>query len=602
MQKPKENWRTAEQFKQQHKLDIHNYSINNQFTFDSEIKSDFVNYQLSLLNKYINTYNLKIEFDFDFGITYAQVMLNEQPSKYCSLTAVIDEEVFYLTSSQEINLNAEYGRLCASEYERLTNIEFDKYTTRKAKETLPAVKNIYNSKVVSLGSTVRYEHSGDNVQSYNSEGFDVVNEDSASESKFVKLTPEQIEEMDKEEYLNILASNSVLQEKVKNIYTEEDRQRARSAQSKRRQTELIDNISLNVDLVKGNPLYRVKFLTLTFKDDIRDSSLVWDELSKFNKRLKRFVSKYKTGSKDFSYIAVIELTKKERCHIHIVLFNLDYIDKPILQCLWQNLTLDYSQDLNAVEQQARELERQFELTDDGGLVDVRAIQDAEDSSQTIAQYVGKTIAQYVGKTIAQSYDDPKTNPLFGKRKISYSQNIKRVDTSRIMHDSRTFKSEEAYNQFLKDLEKLGQAKHIRSLNLSQLIADGYNISSIKHNLNISRINKNYKMQKYYENLIEQYTYDKFVCEIDKKKYKQLCKQYGVIGFSYQSFERNVQAKKRKQLIVAKRSLNTIEEAKEKYDIRQNAKDKMEVKKRASETQSNITEFKQMTRDEFFNQI
>lgn len=70
-----------------------------------------------------------------------------------------------------------------------------------------------------------------------------------------------------------------------------------------------------------------KFITLTFKDDIKDYSIANYEFNKFIKKLSRVYT--------YLYIAVPEKTKKGRIHYHVI-SSLPYIKNQELRKIWGN--------------------------------------------------------------------------------------------------------------------------------------------------------------------------------------------------------------------------------------------------------------------------
>lgn len=73
-----------------------------------------------------------------------------------------------------------------------------------------------------------------------------------------------------------------------------------------------------------------KFLTLTFKEDVRDIKKANYEFKKFRQRLE-----YSLGVK-LKYLGVIEFTKKGRIHYHVIFFNMPYIKHSELLRIWGN--------------------------------------------------------------------------------------------------------------------------------------------------------------------------------------------------------------------------------------------------------------------------
>ncbi|NLA96514.1 MAG: Rep protein, partial [Clostridiaceae bacterium] len=86
-------------------------------------------------------------------------------------------------------------------------------------------------------------------------------------------------------------------------------------------------------LVNANVTPRSKFVTLTFKEDIKDLRQANYEFEKFIKRLK-----YKFNL-NIKYLTVIEFQDKNRggvIHYHTIFFNLPYIPNMELSKIWKN--------------------------------------------------------------------------------------------------------------------------------------------------------------------------------------------------------------------------------------------------------------------------
>lgn len=73
-----------------------------------------------------------------------------------------------------------------------------------------------------------------------------------------------------------------------------------------------------------------KFLTLTFKEDVRELDQANYEFKKFKQRLEY---EYKIKLK---YTLVPEFTKKGRAHFHTVIYNMPYIPHKRLMDIWGN--------------------------------------------------------------------------------------------------------------------------------------------------------------------------------------------------------------------------------------------------------------------------
>lgn len=104
--------------------------------------------------------------------------------------------------------------------------------------------------------------------------------------------------------------------------------------SRRAKTKIFDLIVCNVDkhLSYANKKERVKFLTLTFKENITDIEKANEEISKFFKRLSYELFNVRTNV--IKYLTVPELQKRGAIHYHIVLFNCPYIQQKKMLQIW----------------------------------------------------------------------------------------------------------------------------------------------------------------------------------------------------------------------------------------------------------------------------
>lgn len=81
-------------------------------------------------------------------------------------------------------------------------------------------------------------------------------------------------------------------------------------------------------LVNANIGPESKFVTLTFKDNVRDFKVANYEFKKFVGRLKYFVGKR------LKYLVVPEFHRSGVIHYHVVFFSLPYVRQKILQEIW----------------------------------------------------------------------------------------------------------------------------------------------------------------------------------------------------------------------------------------------------------------------------
>lgn len=73
---------------------------------------------------------------------------------------------------------------------------------------------------------------------------------------------------------------------------------------------------------------RVKFFTLTFKENVQDIKMANYEFKKFRQRLE-----YHLGLK-LKYVAVIEFQKRGAIHYHMIMFNMPYVPHADLERIW----------------------------------------------------------------------------------------------------------------------------------------------------------------------------------------------------------------------------------------------------------------------------
>ena len=104
---------------------------------------------------------------------------------------------------------------------------------------------------------------------------------------------------------------------------------------KRARNKLMDLIRTNVAHDwrdhEGKPC-TVKFLTLTFKENIWDLEYANEEFHKFIKRLNYRI----TGSKKafLKYVCVVEFQKRGAVHYHVLFFNMPYVPQEELAEVW----------------------------------------------------------------------------------------------------------------------------------------------------------------------------------------------------------------------------------------------------------------------------
>lgn len=102
---------------------------------------------------------------------------------------------------------------------------------------------------------------------------------------------------------------------------------------KRTKENMIDLINYNYNYYTLHSKEHIKFITLTFKENIIDNKIANQEFKLFIKRLRYIY-------KEFSYIAVVERQKRGAIHYHIIFFNLPFVDVKELYNLWGNGFID----------------------------------------------------------------------------------------------------------------------------------------------------------------------------------------------------------------------------------------------------------------------
>ena len=125
-----------------------------------------------------------------------------------------------------------------------------------------------------------------------------------------------------------------------------------------------------MDLVRANAAHEwrdhegrpctVKFLTLTFAENVQDIEWANKEFKKFMMRLNYAV----TGKKKnfLQYVAVVEFQKRGAVHYHLLLFNMPYVDvKEVIAPVWGH-----------------------------GSVKINKVDEVDDLGAYMAKYMGKT--------------------------------------------------------------------------------------------------------------------------------------------------------------------------------------------------------------------
>ncbi|MBB6451575.1 hypothetical protein HNR44_003590 [Geomicrobium halophilum] len=89
-----------------------------------------------------------------------------------------------------------------------------------------------------------------------------------------------------------------------------------------------------------------KFMTLTFKENIRDHDIANKEFQQFVRRLSRRLFKKQSGLK---YTCVVERQARGAIHFHVLFYNLPYIPQNQLVKVWENGKEQRGLRINAID-------------------------------------------------------------------------------------------------------------------------------------------------------------------------------------------------------------------------------------------------------------
>ena len=140
---------------------------------------------------------------------------------------------------------------------------------------------------------------------------------------------------------------------------EEQNQRKAGLRAKRKLMDLIRaNVAHDWRDHEGKPC-KVKFLTLTFAENVQDLERANGEFKKFIKRLNYRI----TGSKKafLKYVAVVEFQERGAVHYHVVFFNMPYVPHEELTEVWGH-----------------------------GFVGINAVDHVDDLGAYVSKYMGKS--------------------------------------------------------------------------------------------------------------------------------------------------------------------------------------------------------------------
>lgn len=134
-------------------------------------------------------------------------------------------------------------------------------------------------------------------------------------------------EYQKPYYKDYEVKNGSRGRKKGSVSSESDNNRAKVLQRAKKNLRRI--INSNAYQYKG---VTTKFLTLTFKENVKDIPAANKEFKKFVKRVNYNV--FGTKKARLKYSGVIEFQKRGAIHYHVVMYNLPYVKADVLRELW----------------------------------------------------------------------------------------------------------------------------------------------------------------------------------------------------------------------------------------------------------------------------
>lgn len=114
--------------------------------------------------------------------------------------------------------------------------------------------------------------------------------------------------------------------------TDEQRTKNREVSLMRARRELRRIVNANIG--KWGDDVTCKFVTLTFKDNIKDLDMANYEFRQFIKRLNYMV--YGEKCSNLMYTAVVEFQKRGAVHYHVIFYNLPFMKADLLAEVWGN--------------------------------------------------------------------------------------------------------------------------------------------------------------------------------------------------------------------------------------------------------------------------
>ncbi len=114
--------------------------------------------------------------------------------------------------------------------------------------------------------------------------------------------------------------------------TDEQREKNREVSLMRARRDLRRIVNANIDQWGDDVI--CKFVTLTFKDNVKDVDLANYEFRQFIKRLNYKV--YGEKCSNLKYTAVVEFQERGAVHYHVIFYNLPYTKADVIEKVWGN--------------------------------------------------------------------------------------------------------------------------------------------------------------------------------------------------------------------------------------------------------------------------
>ena len=114
--------------------------------------------------------------------------------------------------------------------------------------------------------------------------------------------------------------------------TDEQREKNREVSLMRARRDLRRIVNANID--QWGDDVTCKFVTLTFKDNVKDLDLANYEFEKFIKRLNYKV--YGKSCSKLKYSVVPEFQERGAVHYHVIFYNLPYTKADVIEKVWGN--------------------------------------------------------------------------------------------------------------------------------------------------------------------------------------------------------------------------------------------------------------------------